>query len=89
MPRHLIATQRALVEFRMRLNLSQQALADELQVTQASVARWETYLRPNGIYLYLLATFARISGQPEIAAIFENALRDERPRLREWEARCA
>ncbi len=77
------------MDLRIRLNLSQQALADELQVTQASVARWEIYLKPNGIYLYLLATFARSAGQPEIAAIFENALRDERPRLREWEARCA
>ena len=89
MPRQLTATQKALVDLRMRLNLSQQALADELQVTQTSVARWEIYLHPNGIYLYLLATFARSSGQPELAEIFENALRDERPRLREWEARCA
>ena len=77
------------MDLRNRLNLSQQMLADELQVTQVSVARWENHLQPNGIYLYLLATFARSSGQPEIAAIFENALRDERPCLREWEARCA
>ncbi len=89
MQRRLTVTQKALVDLRNRLDLSQQMLANEIQVTQVSVARWENHLQPKGIYLYLLATFARSSGQSEIAAIFENALRDERPRLREWEAKCA
>ena len=85
MTRKLTRVKQALIRLRSELEFSQRGLADELNVTQVSVARWETGREPRGLHLFLLGKLARSSGENSLAEIFENALREEFPRLRIWE----
>lgn len=66
--------QEALINLRVKLGLTQQDVADALDVTQISVCRWETCRPPSGWSLAMLANWAREEKAEEVAQVFEQAL---------------
>jgi transcriptional regulator with XRE-family HTH domain len=79
-PRKRTSVQKALIQLRKKLGLSQQGLSEALKVTSISVCRWETSRPPTGFSLLKLEQFAHDSSAPEIAAIFRRAIDVERPK---------
>jgi transcriptional regulator with XRE-family HTH domain len=71
-------TQKAILDLRDFLHTTQENLARALNVTRLTVARWETQRPPSGTSLWRLFEFARKSGAPEIAAVFQKAMDREK-----------
>jgi transcriptional regulator with XRE-family HTH domain len=67
-------TQRAIVELRKHLGMTQQQLSTLMGVTLTSVGRWETTRPPRGFYLWHLAFLAKQSTQPHLQRIFLEGL---------------
>jgi transcriptional regulator with XRE-family HTH domain len=87
MPRQLTDVQQAVIDLRAKLELSQQGLADELKITQVTVARWETIREPDEFHLWLLSTYAHQKGFGKLSRRFLYPLWFDRPALlkEEWE----
>jgi transcriptional regulator with XRE-family HTH domain len=65
--------QKALVEMRRRLNLTQQQLAARLAVALPTVGRWESTRSPPAKSLLELAAFANLNGEEESKQVFLEA----------------
>jgi transcriptional regulator with XRE-family HTH domain len=79
MSRQKTPAQLALLALRKKLGMTQQQLSQAMGVTSISICRWETSRPPTGLSLLQLATFARTSGEREIAQIFQKAIDAENP----------
>jgi transcriptional regulator with XRE-family HTH domain len=77
--RQKTAAQLALLALRKKLGLTQQQLSVAMGVTSISICRWETSRPPTELSLLQLASFARTSGEREIAQIFQKAIEAENP----------
>lgn len=62
------------IELRKRLGLTQQAFSQEVGVTLATVARWESAVPPRGPSLRTLRDFAKKKGYLDLAEEFNNSL---------------
>jgi transcriptional regulator with XRE-family HTH domain len=62
--------QKALIQMRRQLNLTQQQLAARLNVALPTVGKWESTRSPTGESLIQLAAFAYRTGQHETAKVF-------------------
>lgn len=66
---------RAVLELRSTLNLSAEALGDELGVTKQAIYSWESGSTPRSVHLVRLSAFARRSKAPrEVIDAFEGAI---------------
>jgi transcriptional regulator with XRE-family HTH domain len=69
--------QQGIIALRRKLGMSQQDLAVAMDKNMMSISRWETSREPRGYSLLQLSHFAHSQQAPEIAQIFEDALRTE------------
>jgi transcriptional regulator with XRE-family HTH domain len=69
--------QQALITLREHLHLTQRQLAQALDSSPITVARWETSRSPSGASLVRLAAFAQSSGESDLAKIFSQSFAEE------------
>jgi transcriptional regulator with XRE-family HTH domain len=74
---------KALIELRKRLGETQESLARRLNVSLQTVALWETKRPPQGIVLLLLFGLAEKHQHADLAKIFNEAVENEPPVVRD------